>query len=82
MNLDPGQYNQADCRAVDPPIPAEMTTWSKAGQLDLWVKEHRPRLEWFGGYVARTVGNGGSELVICVPPRAAHNHDAPGRRRG
>ena len=32
----------------DPPISVEMATWSKAGELDRGVKEHRPRLEWFG----------------------------------
>jgi hypothetical protein len=47
-DLDPSQYGQADRREVDPPIQVEMATWSRAGQLDWWVKEHRPRLEWFG----------------------------------
>jgi hypothetical protein len=46
--FDPSQYGQADRREVDPPIPVEMATWSPGGQLDYWVKEHRPRLEWFG----------------------------------
>jgi hypothetical protein len=35
----------ADCQEVDPPIPVETATWSKAGQLDWWVKE---RQEWWG----------------------------------
>jgi hypothetical protein len=35
----------ADCREVDPPIQVEAATWSKAGQLDWWVKE---RKEWWG----------------------------------
>jgi hypothetical protein len=48
MDLDPSQYSEADGRAVDPPIPVDAATWSKAGQLDWWVKEHRPRVEWFG----------------------------------
>jgi hypothetical protein len=30
---------------VDPPIQVEKATWSKAGQLDQWVKE---RQEWWG----------------------------------
>jgi hypothetical protein len=47
-DLDPNQYGEADRREVDPPIQVEMATWSKAGQLDWWVKERRPRLEWFG----------------------------------
>ncbi len=33
---------------VDPPVQVETATWSKAGQLDWWVKEHRPRVEWWG----------------------------------
>jgi hypothetical protein len=36
---------EADRREVDPPIQVEMATWSKAGQLDWWVKERR---EWWG----------------------------------
>ena len=43
MDLDPGQYSEADRREVDPPIEVEMTSWSKAGQLDYWVRERR---EW------------------------------------
>ena len=35
----------ADRRAVDPPIQVETATWSKAGQLDWWVKE---RQQWLG----------------------------------
>ena len=42
------QFAEADRRVVEPPIQVEMATWSNAGQLDWWVKEHRPRLEWFG----------------------------------
>jgi hypothetical protein len=48
MDLDPSRYSEAERRAVDPPVSVEIATWSKAGQLDWWVKEHRPRLEWFG----------------------------------
>jgi hypothetical protein len=36
---------EADRREVDPPIEVEKATWSKAGQLDWWVKE---RQEWWG----------------------------------
>jgi hypothetical protein len=36
---------QADRREVDPPIQVEAATWSRAGQLDWWVKE---RQEWLG----------------------------------
>jgi hypothetical protein len=39
---------EEDRREVDPPIQVDVATWSHAGQLDWWVKEHRPRLEWFG----------------------------------
>jgi len=39
---------EADRREVNPPIQVDVATWSLAGQLDWWVKEHRPRLEWFG----------------------------------
>jgi hypothetical protein len=35
----------ADRREVNPPIQIEMATWSRAGQLDWWVKERR---EWLG----------------------------------
>jgi hypothetical protein len=42
------QLAEVDRREVDPPIQVEMATWSPAGWLDWWVKERRPRLEWFG----------------------------------
>ena len=42
---DMQQFAAADRREVDPPIQVEMATWSKAGQLDWWVKERR---EWWG----------------------------------
>ena len=32
------QRAEADRREVDPPIQVEAATWSKAGQLDWWVK--------------------------------------------
>jgi hypothetical protein len=39
------QRVKADRRAVDPPVQVEIATWSKAGQLDWWVKEMQ---QWFG----------------------------------
>jgi hypothetical protein len=45
MDLDLSQYGEADRRVVDPPVPVEIATWSKAGQLDWWVKE---RQQWLG----------------------------------
>jgi hypothetical protein len=39
------QIAEADRRAVDPPVPVDIATWSKAGQLDWWVKE---RQRWLG----------------------------------
>ena len=45
MDLDPSHYSEADRCAVDPPVQVEMATWSKAGQLDWWVKE---RQQWLG----------------------------------
>jgi hypothetical protein len=62
----------ADRREVDPPIQVETATWSRAGQLDWWVKE---RQEWWG----RVRGADGRQrwirLLIFVP-RAAHRHDS------
>jgi hypothetical protein len=43
---------EADRREVDPPIQVERATWSKAGQLDWWVKE---RQEWLFEYVRTAV---------------------------
>jgi hypothetical protein len=45
MDLDPGQYAEADRREVDPPLEVETATWSPGGTLDLWVKE---RQQWLG----------------------------------
>ena len=44
-DADLQQRAEADRREVDPPIQVETATWSKAGQLDWWVKE---RQEWLG----------------------------------
>ena len=68
MELDPDQYSEADRRAVDPPIQAEAATWSKAGQLDWWVKE---RQEWWGRVRGAAAANGGLELLIFVQPNAS-----------
>jgi len=38
-------YAEDDRREVNPPIEVESATWSAGGQLDWWVKEHRPRTE-------------------------------------
>jgi hypothetical protein len=65
MDLDPDRYSEADRRAVDPPIQVEIATRSKAGQLDWWTKERRPRPEWFG-QVRGVDGNGGLEPLIFV----------------
>jgi hypothetical protein len=39
------QHAEADRREVDPPILVGTATWSRAGQLDWWVKE---RQQWLG----------------------------------
>jgi hypothetical protein len=51
MDLSDAELDQIpdhDRREVDPPIPVETATWSHAGQSDWWVKERRPRLQWWG----------------------------------
>ena len=48
QDVDLQQIAEADRSQVDPPIQVEAATWWPAGQLDWWVKEHRPRLEWWG----------------------------------
>ena len=73
MELDPSRYSEADRREVDPPIQVEMATWSKGGQLDWWVKEHRPRWSGSVGFAVRTAGSGGSGLVTFDPERAARS---------
>jgi len=65
------QRAEADRREVDPPIQMETATWSKAGQLDWWVKERR---EWWGRVRGADGRHGGSGLLIFVP-RAAHSRD-------
>jgi hypothetical protein len=44
-DADVQQFDEADRRVADPLIQVETATWSKAGQLDWWVKE---RQEWWG----------------------------------
>jgi hypothetical protein len=44
-DADLEQIAKADCQVIDPPVPVEIATWSKAGQLDWWVKVRR---EWWG----------------------------------
>jgi hypothetical protein len=46
------------------PIQVETAMWSKAGQLDWWVKE---RQEWWGRIRGADGVNGGSKLLIFVP---------------
>jgi hypothetical protein len=76
-NDDLEQIAVADRREVDPPIQAETAMWSKAGQLDWWVRERR---KWLG----RVRGANGKQrwikLLIFVP-RAAHRPAATQRRR-
>jgi hypothetical protein len=70
-NDDLEQRAEADRREVDPPVQVEAATWSKAGQLDWWVR--RAGNGWVG-YADRMAGNGGSKLLICVL-RGAHSPD-------
>jgi hypothetical protein len=56
-NDDLEQIAVADRREVDPPIQAEAAMWSKAGQLDWWVRE---RQEWWVGYAVLTASSAGS----------------------
>ena len=42
---------KADRHEVDPPIEVETAMWSRAGQLDWWVKE---RQEWWVAYAVQT----------------------------
>jgi hypothetical protein len=39
------RFAEADRREINPPVQVEAATWSKAGQLDYWVKE---RQQWLG----------------------------------
>jgi hypothetical protein len=64
------QIADADRRGVDPPIQVETATWSKAGQLDWWVKE---RQQWLG----RVRGADGRQRWV----RAVDLRPASGSRR-
>jgi hypothetical protein len=44
-DADVQEFAEADRREVNPPIEVETANWSKAGQLDWWVKE---RQQWSG----------------------------------
>jgi hypothetical protein len=52
-------------------MPRRYAAWSKAGQLDWWVKNGRNDGV---AYAVRTAVNGGSELLIFVPS-VANSHD-------
>jgi hypothetical protein len=62
-NDDLEQIAEADRRSrsprVDPPVQVEIATWSKAGQLDWWVKSVSSGSD---GYAVRTAvkSRGGS----------------------
>jgi hypothetical protein len=58
------QGPEADRREVDPPAQVETATWSRAGQLDWWVKERR---EWWVGYVPGAVPSGLGVVVGALP---------------
>jgi hypothetical protein len=75
-----GERAAADRREVDPSVEVETASWSKAGQLDWWV---RKRQEWGDRVRGAEVVNAGSELLIFVP-RAAHRFVVviPRRKRG
>jgi hypothetical protein len=81
QDLDPSAYGEADRREVDPPIPVETATWTHAGQLDWWVKESRPRLEWFGrvrGSDGRQRWIAASDLRRASGPRPANGDQGRG----
>ena len=68
-DADLERRDAADRREVDPPIKVETATWSKAGQLDWWVKE---RQQWLG----RVRGADGKQRWIRASDlRATHSHD-------
>jgi hypothetical protein len=59
MDLSEAELAQraaVDRRELDPPIQVETATWSKAGQLDWWVKDRR---NGGVGYAVQTAVNGG-----------------------
>jgi hypothetical protein len=68
MDLSDDELQQrrvTDRREVEA-IKVETATWSKASQLDWWVRERR---EWWVAYAVLTAVNGGSELLILCACR-------------
>jgi hypothetical protein len=70
-NDDLKQIAAADRREVNPQVPVEIASWTRAGQLDWWVKERR---EWWGRVAVLMAVNGGLELLIFVS-QAAYSGD-------
>jgi hypothetical protein len=69
MNLSEEDFEhrpEADRREVDLPVQVETATWSRAGQLDWWVKDRQN-----GGiaYADRMAVNAGSELLTSSHER-------------
>jgi hypothetical protein len=71
-NDDLEQIAVADRREVDPPIQAETAMWSKAGQLDWWVRERR---KWLG----RVRGANGKQRWIKAVDLRPASGSPPGR---
>jgi hypothetical protein len=72
------QHADADRRAIDPPIQVDIATWSNAGQLDWWIKEHRPRLEWWGRV---RDADGRQRWITAVDLRQANSSEHPSHPR-
>ena len=64
-NDDLERIAAAHRRALEPPIQVDSAAWSKAGQLEWWVKD---RQQWWGRVRGADGRHGGSELLICVRP--------------
>jgi hypothetical protein len=77
LSNDVQQRAEADRRELDPPIHVD-GTWSRAGQLDWWVKERRN-----GGlaYAMQTAIDGGSALMIFVQRTAPLCRHSASRHR-
>jgi hypothetical protein len=67
---DVKQFAEADRREVDPPIQLDTARWSKAGQLDWWMKE---RQKWLG----RVRGADGRQRWIKASDLRAGNGSQP-----
>jgi hypothetical protein len=61
--------------SVNPPIQVATAAWSRADQLDGWMKE---RQEWWAGHVVQTAVNGGLMIILLWPGN--HWCPASGRR--